>query len=106
MALSPEGTETPFLQRGADGTLFHVHVVPAAARTEIVGMHGDRLKIKLHSPAHDGAANRELVRFVATALAIKSAQVELVRGASSRRKSLLIPTSVAVAERAKALVNP
>ena len=105
MALSQDVANSPFLAASAGGPLLRVHVVPGAAHTEIVGLHGDRLKIKVRSRPHDGAANRELLRFVCEELAIKSSQIELVSGASSRRKSLLLPASAAVLSRAKALAG-
>lgn len=59
---------------------------PGAKRSEIAGVHGDALKIRLAAPAVDGKANAELVRFLAAAFGIPLRQVNLVRGETSRDK--------------------
>ena len=63
-----------------------LHVQPRASRTEIVGRHGDAIKIRLAAPPVDGAANEELVRFLAERLGLRRAQVRLTAGAAARRK--------------------
>lgn len=63
-----------------------VHVQPRARRTETVGMHGDAVKVRLAAPPVDGAANVELVRFVAERLGVPRAAVRIAAGAASRRK--------------------
>ena len=67
-----------------------VHVQPRAKETEIVGMHGDAVKIRLRSPPVDGAANEELIRLLSKTLGVQRADVELVGGVSSRRKRIRI----------------
>lgn len=63
-----------------------VHVQPRATRTEIVGMHGGRVKIRIGAPAVDNAANDALVRFLADHLGVPRRCVRIVGGASSRLK--------------------
>ena len=77
-----------------------VHVVPRAKRTEVVGRHGDALKIKLKAPPVDGAANAELVRFVAEQLDIPRSAVTITAGRTARRKTLEIAGVDAAALRA------
>lgn len=77
-----------------------VHVVPRAKRTEVVGRHGDALKIKLKAPPVDGAANAELVRFVAEQLDIPRSAVTITAGHTARRKTLEIAGVDAAALRA------
>lgn len=73
-----------------------IHVVPRARKTEIAGRHGDAIKIRLAAPPVDGAANAELVRFLAERLGVPRSAVQLVAGATGRRKTV----SVAGATRA------
>lgn len=68
------------------GVRFAVHVQPRARRTEIVGVHGDALKLRLQAPPVEGAANEALVAFLADALGVPRRNVEIVSGASSRTK--------------------
>jgi uncharacterized protein (TIGR00251 family) len=67
-----------------------VHVQPRASVTEIVGWHGEAIKIRLAAPPVDGAANEELVRFLAGRLALPRASIVLASGASGRAKRLEI----------------
>lgn len=72
------------------GTRLTVHVQPRAARTEVVGLHGDALEIRLQAPPVDGAANQALCEFVAGRLGLPGRAVELVSGTTSRRKVLRV----------------
>lgn len=73
-----------------DGVTLACHVQPGARRSEVVGFHGDALKIKIAAPPVDGAANEELARFVAEKLGVRGSAVSLLKGATSRQKVLLI----------------
>lgn len=63
-----------------------VHVQPRAARSEIVGVHGDALKVRLTSPPVEGAANEALVKFLADTFAVGRRAVRIVAGEHSRSK--------------------
>ena len=65
---------------------FSVRVQPRAARSEIVGLHGDALKVRLSAPPVDGAANVALVELLAEALGVPRRCVRIVSGATSRGK--------------------
>ena len=83
-----------------------VHVVPRAKRTQVAGRHGDALKIKLKAPPVDGAANAELVRFVAERLHVPRGAVTITAGHTGRRKTLEIAGIEAAALRSLAIVFP
>ena len=65
---------------------FSVRVQPRASRSEVVGIYGDALKVRLSSPPVDGAANDELVKFLADAFAVARRDVRILAGESSRSK--------------------
>ncbi|WP_072293282.1 DUF167 domain-containing protein [Nitrosovibrio sp. Nv17] len=67
-----------------------LHVQPGARRTEVAGLHGDALKIRLAAPAVDGAANAALLAFLAEAFGVSRHRVTLRHGARSRRKTVEI----------------
>lgn len=67
-----------------------VHVQPRASRTECAGLHGGALKIRLAAPPVDGAANDELVWFLADRLGVPKSRVTITSGLSSRRKTVVI----------------
>lgn len=65
-----------------------LHVLPNAPKTQIIGQHGDALKIKIQAPPVDGKANQEIIRFFAEALRIPKNQIEIVSGEISKTKKL------------------
>ena len=71
-----------------------LHVQPGARRTEVAGVHGDALKIRLAAPAVEGKANAELQRFLAAAFGVPRRAVTLVRGETSRQKTVRIEAPV------------
>ena len=70
---------------GAGGTL-RLHIQPGAKRTEVVGLHGEALKIRLAAPPVDGKANVCLIAFLADRLGVAKASVSLLSGDTSRAK--------------------
>lgn len=78
--------------RREDGTalVLTLHVQPGAGRTEVVGRHGDALKLRVASPPQEGRANAALLRHLADIFGVPLAQVSLLRGETSRRKTVRI----------------
>jgi uncharacterized protein len=63
-----------------------LRVAPGAARTEVVGRHGEAWKVRLAARAERGRANDALTRLLADTLGVERASVRLVAGATSRDK--------------------
>lgn len=72
-------------QRG-DSVRVSVRAQPRASRNEIVGEHGGALKVRLAAPPVEGAANEELVRFLARTLSVPVSAVRIVAGGRGRNK--------------------
>jgi len=84
-------TERPWLQITAKGDLqLTLHVQPGAKTTSCAGTHGDALKIRLAAPPVDGKANQALIAWLADTLGCPQNQIRLLRGQTSRRKTLSI----------------
>lgn len=83
------------VQDTKDGAILTVHVQPKASTTEYVGIHGDALKIRVAAPPVDGAANDELIRFLARQLSIPPTSVRIQSGASGRHKRVLVEGATA-----------
>ncbi|HEY6881332.1 MAG TPA: DUF167 domain-containing protein [Polyangiales bacterium] len=74
-----------------DGALLvDVQVSPRASKSTVLGEHDGSLKVALAAPPVDGAANRALIELIADLLGVPKRQVTLVRGESSKRKTVAI----------------
>lgn len=71
---------------GTGALLVWVHVQPGARRTELVGRHGDALKVRVAAPPVDGKANAAVAAVLADHFGVPRRDVELVAGATARRK--------------------
>jgi uncharacterized protein (TIGR00251 family) len=78
------------VQVGKEGVFLAVHVQPKACRTECAGFYGAALKIRVAAPPVDGAANDELIRFLADRCAVPRAGISIQAGAQSRQKRVLV----------------
>lgn len=72
------------------GIEIRIYIQPRASKTEIVGLHGEALKIRVASPPVDGQANAELCRFLARYVGVPRQHVQLKSGVSSRQKRVFI----------------
>jgi uncharacterized protein (TIGR00251 family) len=82
---------SPFFQPTSRGFSLRLTVVPGSQRTQVVGLYGDRLKLRLAAPPEKGAANRELIDFLARAhkvVAVEDPSPDL-----GRRLAALAPDS-------------
>lgn len=79
-----------FFQPTCQGYVLRLLVSPGAPRTEVVGLHGDRLKLRLAAPPEKGAANRELLSFLARLLKVPQNSLKLTGGAQSRAKVVAV----------------
>jgi uncharacterized protein (TIGR00251 family) len=75
-----------WLRQGERQVTLTLHIQPGAKKTEVAGVHGDALKIRLAAPPVDGKANAALVAFVAERLGLAKSAVSLKSGQTSRRK--------------------
>lgn len=67
-----------------------IYVQPNASRSEIVGLHGDALKIKIKAPPVDGEANKEIIRFLAEFCDVPKKDIQLLHGETGRNKLIEI----------------
>lgn len=65
-----------------------VHVTPKSSRDGIGGWRGGELEVRVTAPPEDGKANAAVCRVVAKALKVPKSAVKVVRGESSRHKTL------------------
>lgn len=80
----------PWVSAAEGGARLEILVQPRASRTRVAGLHGDRLKIQVAAPPVEGAANDAVVRLVARLAGVPRRSVEILRGETGRRKTLLV----------------
>jgi uncharacterized protein len=78
------------LREHDDGVTFDVLVQPRASRAKLGPVHDGRLKICVTAPPVDGEANAAVIEVLAKALGVARSAVEVIAGASSRRKTVRI----------------
>jgi len=77
-----------------------LRIVPNAKRNEVVGEHGDAVKIKIAAPALEGKANEALLDFIAEKLRVHRRDIALIAGEKSRDKLIEIANLEAAEARA------
>lgn len=92
---------SPLTETG-EGVILAVHVQPRASRNEIAGLQGEELRLRLTSPPVDGAANQLCCEYLAKLCGLPRSRVELLGGARSRHKRLLL-RGLSLAEARRAL---
>jgi len=70
----------------SDGVIIRVHLQPRASKTEICGIQGDELKVRVTSPPVDDAANRLCADFFAKSFKRPKSAVTIISGHKSRHK--------------------
>jgi uncharacterized protein len=80
-------------RRNGETITLTLHVQPGAKRSEIAGLHGGALKIKLAAAPVEGRANDALLKFIAELFAVPLRNAELKQGGQSRHKVVAVTGS-------------
>ncbi|MFC1877284.1 DUF167 domain-containing protein [Thermodesulfobacteriota bacterium] len=72
------------------GLKFNIYVQPRSSRNQVVGLHGDALKVKIKAPPVEGAANKMCIAVLAKALNVPKSAIEIVSGKASRTKRVQV----------------
>jgi len=59
---------------------------PGARISEVNGLHGDRIRIRLAARAVEGEANRALIDFLSTRFRVRRQDIQIVSGEHARFK--------------------
>lgn len=82
-----------WFRRNGEVLTLTLHIQPGAKRSELAGLHGEALKIRLAAPPVEGRANEALLKFIAGLFDVPVRQVELKQGGQSRHKVVAISGS-------------
>jgi uncharacterized protein (TIGR00251 family) len=80
-------------RRNGEVLTLTLHIQPGAKRTDVAGLHGEALKIRLAAPPIEGRANEALLKFIAESFGVPVRQVELKQGGQSRHKVVAVTGS-------------
>jgi uncharacterized protein (TIGR00251 family) len=90
--------EYSWLSWDGTGVSLTLRVIPRARVNQVVGPHGDALKIRLCAPPVEGSANKALIGLLARRLGVRRRQVTIEAGVRGRHKVVHIagvgPTEV------------
>ena len=78
----------PIVHAVGNGVEIPVLVLPRSSRNAVVGLQDNCLKIKISKPPVDGQANAACCRLLAERFNIPASKVTVVRGHTSRRKTI------------------
>ena len=78
------------LRETKNGCYLQVFVSPGYRKNQIISPENNEFRIKIAAPPSNGRANKELVKFLAKTLNINRQRITIIRGHSSRHKSLFI----------------
>jgi uncharacterized protein (TIGR00251 family) len=87
------GEQAGWYRRSGDTLSLTLHVQPGAKRSEIAGLHGEALKVRLAAPPVEGRANEALLKFISSLFAVPLRDTELKQGAQSRHKVVTVTGS-------------
>jgi hypothetical protein len=72
------------------GLTFNIYVQPRSSRNQVVGLHGNALKVKITAPPVEGAANKMCVAVLAKTLKVPKSAIEIVSGQTSKTKRVQV----------------
>ncbi len=72
------------------GVAVSVKVQPNASKDRVVGEHADQLKIAVTVAPEKGKANKAVIKVLSKLLGVKSSDIEILSGETSRDKKVFI----------------
>lgn len=73
-----------------DDLLLNLYIQPKASRDQIVGVHGEELKIAITAPPVDGKANAHLTKYLSKAFKVPKGDIVILKGQLGRHKQIKI----------------
>lgn len=87
---APGGMEGELMRAHREGTLLRLRVVAGARRTELAGVAGQALRVRVAAPPAQGRANAAVLDYLAGLLGLRARDLEITAGEHSRDKLLLV----------------
>lgn len=78
------------ITKAEEGAAFAVQVVPKSKKNEIIGKHGEALKIRLTISSAGKMANEALLEFLCEKLNVERSKIEIAAGLNSAEKMVVV----------------
>jgi hypothetical protein len=72
------------------GIVVSVKVQPNASKDRVVGEHADQIKIAVTVAPEKGKANKAVIKVLSQWLGVKSSDIQIISGETSREKKVFI----------------
>jgi len=86
-----------FYEIKEDKIIFFIKAQPNSSKNKIAGLYGEALKINIKAPAVEGAANKELIKFLSKTFKIPKSEI-IIKGETSKRKQIIMPINEKIKE--------
>ena len=75
-----------------DEVILNIKAQPASSKNEFCGLYGDdAIKIKIKAAPVEGAANKELVKFISKSFKVPKSSIKFISGETSKIKRVQFP---------------
>ncbi|HIF9347133.1 TPA: DUF167 family protein YggU [Photobacterium damselae] len=80
----------PALSLMGDDLIIRLYIQPKASRDQIVGIHGEELKIVITAPPVDGKANAHLTKYLSKQFKVAKGHIVIEKGELGRHKQVRV----------------
>lgn len=90
----------------SDAMVLRLYIQPKASRDQIVGLHGEELKVAITAPPVDGQANAHLIKFLAKQFKVAKGMIVIEKGELGRHKQVRINNPQLIPAAITAIIQP
>lgn len=78
--------------------IINIKAQPNSSKNKIAGIYDEnQIKINIKAPAVEGAANKELIKFLSKTFKVSKSEIE-IKGETSKQKKVVLPLNEKVKE--------
>ncbi|MGF1689136.1 DUF167 family protein YggU [Photobacterium japonica] len=92
------------VSKDGDDLVIRLYIQPKASRDQLVGLHGEELKVAITAPPVDGKANAHLTKYLAKQFRVAKGQVVIEKGELGRHKQVRIEAPKVIPDTVAALL--
>ncbi len=91
-----------FYSQDDGSVILNIKAQPGASKNEFCGLYGDdAIKVRIRAAAVEGAANKELIKFISKSFKVPKSSIEFISGETSKIKRIKFPLTERFEEFAK-----